>query len=223
MIIKYKRNFTKDRNTEILKYCEWKKVLHIWACDAPFTNDRLNKKWFLYQDIDSVCSEQLWIDLDKDSIEFLNNRKEFKKSNVIFVDMNKLESLNFKPDVIIFWEVIEHLMNIEVALTNIKKVMDNNTQLIISTPNAFYLMNFIFSLFWKEVMHEDHKVLFSQWYLQNMLKFNWLIIEKSYFTFLSPYLLNIYWKISYYITRTISYIVPYWSDTLLIICKKNDK
>jgi hypothetical protein len=44
----------------------------------------------------------LGIDLDKESINFLNQKKEFKKSRVEFVDMNKLENLNYKPDIIIF-------------------------------------------------------------------------------------------------------------------------
>lgn len=76
----------------------------------------------IYKEIDKVCNEQLWIDLDKESIEFLNSRKEdFPNSKVKFFNMNKLKALYFKPDVIIFWKVIEHLMNLEIALTNFKK------------------------------------------------------------------------------------------------------
>ena len=51
--------------------------------------------------------------------------------------MNKFEELDYVPDVIIFGEVIEHLMNLETALTNLKKVMSKDTLLIISTPNCF--------------------------------------------------------------------------------------
>jgi 2-polyprenyl-3-methyl-5-hydroxy-6-metoxy-1,4-benzoquinol methylase len=53
--------------------------------------------------------------------------------------MNNLENLDYKPDVIIFSEVIEHLMNIEIALSNLKKIMTSDTLLIIDTPNAFYI------------------------------------------------------------------------------------
>jgi len=52
-------------------------------------------------------------------------------------------------------------MNLEIALTNLKKVMNENTLLIISTPNAFYIQNFVHAFFGFEYMHEDHKVLFS--------------------------------------------------------------
>jgi 2-polyprenyl-3-methyl-5-hydroxy-6-metoxy-1,4-benzoquinol methylase len=72
----------------------------------------------------------------------LNAKKnEFLNSKIDFFDMNKLENLDFKPDIIIFGEVIEHLMNLEIALTNLKKVMSKDTLLIISTPNAYHVLH----------------------------------------------------------------------------------
>jgi len=226
MKVLYPKNFSKSRNQIILDYCKWKKVLHIWACDAPFTLESLNwEVWpLLYKEIDKVCSYQLWIDIDKESINLLNSMKDFKNSEIKYFDMNKLEDLNFKPDVIIFWEVIEHLMNLEIALTNLKKVMNENTLLIISTPNAFYIQNFVHAFFGFEYMHEDHKVLFSYWYLKNLLKFNWLKVEKGYFTYLD--LTKKWWKKQNRRTKLfyfIGKIIPYYSSTLLFICKKEKK
>jgi len=198
-----------------------KKVLHIGACDAPFTEEKLKwKHWpLLYKEIDKVCKEQLWIDLDKKSINLLNKQKMFTNSKTIFFDMNKLEELNYKADVIIFWEVIEHLMNIEIAISNIKKVMKKDTILIISTPNAFYFWSFINSILWIEYLHDDHKILFSFWYLKNMLKYNWIKIEKWFFTTLDIdkklKKFNFLWKMMKFLK-----IFRYNSDTILLICKK---
>ena len=225
MKVIYPKNFSPSRNKIILDYCKWKKVLHIWACDAPYTLGKFSwEMWpLLYKEIDKVCSKQLWIDLDKESIGFLNFKKEdFPNSEVKFFDMNKLEDLDFEADIIIFWEVIEHLMNLEIALTNLKKVMDKDTFLIISTPNAYYINNFINALFWFEYMHEDHKVYFSYWYLENLLKFNWIKIEKWYFTFLdyNKSVLNWKWKImENFMEKIICKISPYISSDLLIITK----
>jgi hypothetical protein len=52
-------------------------------------------------------------------------------------------------------------MNLEIAFSNIKKVMGPDTLLIISTPNAYYSNNFLNALFGFEQMHDDHKVYFS--------------------------------------------------------------
>lgn len=230
MKIKYPRNFSKSRNKIIIDYCKWKKVLHIWACDWPFTEQKYTwEAWpLLYREIDVVCKEQLWIDLDKKSIDFLNSKKdEFPKSEIKLFDMNKLENLDYKPDVIIFWEVIEHLMNLEIALTNLKKVMDKDTLLIISTPNAYYINNFINAIFWFEHMHEDHKVYFSYWYLENLLKFNSIKIQKSFFTFIDydKKVLNWRWKIlENFMEKIVCKLLPWVSSTLLFITRKiNDK
>ncbi len=224
MKIKYPKKYTSSRNDIILKYCKWKKILHIWACDSPYTKDKYN--WIgwslLYKEIDKVCKQQLWIDLDTESIEFLNSKwKEFKNSKIKYMDMNKIKSINYVPDIIIFWEVIEHLMNIEIALSNIKKVMTKKTLLIISTPNCFSFPNFINAFFWFEQMHEDHKVFFSYWYLKNLLNFNDLIEYDFYFTRLNlKSKLNIFGKIEKIITKTMIFFSKGFSDTLCFIVKK---
>jgi len=227
MKVVYPNKFSPSRNKVILDYCKWKKVLHIWACDSPYTKEKYNwAMWpLLYREIDKICNNQLWIDLDKKSIEFLNSKKHFVNSKIQFIDMNKLEKLDYKPDIIIFWEVIEHLMNIEVALTNIKKVMGENTLLIISTPNAFYLWNFLYAIIWREYMHEDHKIFFSYWYLKNLLKFNKLETIDFYFTVLDyDYKsLNIRWKIfGLFFIKIIKIFFKWLSQDLLFICKKKN-
>lgn len=228
MKVIYPKNFSPSRNKVILDYCKWKKVLHIWACDAPYTKEKYNwDMWpLLYREIDKICSYQLWIDLDKESIQFLNSKKsEFKNSKIDFFDMNKLEDLDFEPDIIIFGEVIEHLMNLEIALTNLKKVMSDDTLLIISTPNAYHVLHQINAILWFENMHEDHKVYFSYWYLQNLLKYNWIKIEKWFFTFLdyNKNILNWKWKIMIFFAEKIfCKLFPSTSSVLLVITKKND-
>lgn len=228
MNIIYPKNFSSSRNKVIIEYCVNKKVLHIWACDSPYTQWKMQGKYgpLLYKEIDLVCWEQLWIDLDGESVDYLNNSKEFKNSKALFFDMNKIAELDFKPDVIIFWETIEHLMNLETALTNLKQAMNSDTILVISTPNAYYLSNFIASIFGREGFHDDHKVLFSYGYLQNLLKYNDLQIVKGYFTTLDSFLwpsLNIFWKIRYVLEMPLQLLLRFNTSTLLLFCKKMEK
>lgn len=211
---KYERNYLRDRDEKIIELCTWKKVLHIGACDSPFTKERQESGDLLFSKIEKVASEQLWIDIDTEMIEYLNSI--YGEGKIIYFDMNKLEDLDFKPDIIIFWEVIEHLMNIEVALTNLKKVMWPETILLISTPNAFHIRNFIRLLFWFEHFHSDHKVLFSLGYLVNLLNYNWCTIDKYYFTYIKTN-----WnKFLMLLDKFIWYIVPWLASTLLVLVKK---
>ena len=77
------RNFYPSREAKILDQCKGKKVLHIGACDWPYTKDKLGNNNLLYQNIDRVCDEQLGVDLDKDSIKYLNELNIFNKSKFI--------------------------------------------------------------------------------------------------------------------------------------------
>ena len=194
---------------------------------APYGDKYSWKMWpLLYREIDRICNNQLWIDLDKESIKFLKSKSsDFRNSDLIFFDMNNFEQLDYKPDVIIFWEVIEHLMNLEIAFANIKTIMKENTLLIITTPNTYYYWSIKNIFFWKELMHEDHKVYFSYWYLINLLKFNWIDVVKWYFTFLDRWKskLNIFWKIwsilNLIFRRIILFISIWFSENITLITK----
>lgn len=174
----------KSRDKKLLEFCIWKKVLHIWACDSPFTKEKFNGECgpFLYREIDTICKHQLGIDLDQESVDFLNShRDELSNSEARCMDMNTFGELDYEPDIIIFGEVIEHLMNLETALTNLKKVMKKDTLLIISTPNSYCFEGIIGNIFWRESFHEDHKVYFSYGMLTNLLRHNKIQVVDAYF------------------------------------------
>lgn len=228
MKINYIKKVSLSRDDIIKQYCTWKKVLHIGACDSPYTEKKFN--WeigpLLYKEIDTVCSEQLWVDIDKKSIDFLNSFKHiFKNSHILHTDMNTLSDLDFKPDIIVMWEVIEHLMNLEIALTNIKKVMNKNTLLIISTPNCHGLQHILTSFLRYEILHEDHKVYFSFWYLTNLMKFNGIKLQDFYFTELDVFpikRISIWAKLSGVFMFFLQRIFYYNRGTLLFIGKKSN-
>lgn len=227
MRIKYNRNYSSSRNNLIISECKNKNVLHIWCTDDPYTEEKYNNiGWpLLFREIDKVCKEQLGIDISEKWIEFLNGKSSnFPNSRIINFDMNFLWDLDFSPDVIVLWEVIEHLMNIEVMLTTIKKIMNKDTILIISTPNAFFSDNFLRAILWFEYLHDDHKVLFSMWYLINLLKFNWLEVTDSYFTRLDCFYNNknsskLFYILDFLNNILLHRIFPSLSGTLFVKCK----
>jgi SAM-dependent methyltransferase len=226
--INYKKNYIWARNKKIIELCKDKNVLHIWPCDSPFAQEKYNwKLWpLLYRDVDLVCKNQLWIDIINEDIEFFNSKvDDFPRSKIIYFDMNNLENLDYKPDVIIFSEVIEHLMNIEIALSNLKKIMTSDTLLIIDTPNAFYIWNFIYALFSKEIMHNEHTVYFSYWFLQNILNYNRLSTTYEWFCYLDYHKseLSLFKRISRFIFEDIFYkFFPALAPNLFFVCKLNE-
>lgn len=162
----------------ILNKCKWKKILHLWATDNPYTEERYKKKELLHQKIMEVTNDVIWLDFSKEKINLL---KEKGINNIIYGDLIKGEYEkeiwnNF--DYIIFWDVIEHLDNPWLALQNIKKFMNKNTILILTTPNVFSYTNIVWILTWKEIVHNDHVFWPSQKTMSKLIMFNGFYINK---------------------------------------------
>jgi len=98
--------------------------------------------------------------------------------NIDFFDLNKPQKIDFKPEVIVFADTLEHLMNLEVAISSLKKLMTNKTELIITVPNATMFSIFIGNFMGKIKEHEDHKVSFTYSSLKQLLMFNELTVNK---------------------------------------------
>ena len=202
-----------NRDELIIQKCTNKEVLHLGATDAPYTKEKLKKNLLLHTYIEKVSSNVIGLDIDKPSIDFLS---EQGITNIRYFDMNNLAKLDFKVDVIIFGEIIEHLENLKIALENMKTVMHTDTELIITTPNLFYLHNTL-QIFLKnhELVHHDHKVGFTYGIINQLLNANGLEISDFYFTFL-PRLKE---KLDKKIIRLFCKYRPAYSENLCVIAK----
>jgi 2-polyprenyl-3-methyl-5-hydroxy-6-metoxy-1,4-benzoquinol methylase len=162
-----------------------------------------------------VAANVKGIDIDQPSIDFLSTKGI---NNIESFDMNQLGNLDFKPDVIVFGEIIEHLQNLQTALSNLKSIMGTETTLIISTPNLFYILNFLIVLMQnRECIHEDHKTGFTYGSLRQLLEANKLSIEAFHFVHLPRKHYYWYQQISQWICR----LRPGVSETLLVIAKRS--
>jgi len=214
MKYKYKTytQYKKTRDEVLLEYCKGKKVLHIGATDSPYTEQKFSDNLLLHTKIQKNASELLGIDIDKDSIDFLSKKGI---NNIIEFNMNNLKELNFEPDVIIFGETIEHLMNQEVALSILKKSMNKDTRLLVSTPNAMWLNKIIDTFTSQENQHTDHKMIFSYATVKNLFEANGFVLEDVYFTFLNRKREGITKKLKKYFCK----IFQGFSETIIVVAK----
>ena len=176
--------FTPDRDEYIVSLCTDKRVLHIGACDAPYTIKKQQAGKLLYEKISLVCADQLGIDLDASAATLLNDQNH-KNSKILIADLNDPASISYDADIIIFGETIEHLLNLETFFTSIKQLMSPHTQLVISTPNAYQLSRFTDALLGKERQHPDHNLMMSYKTLSTCLEKNQLHVDDFMFTFLN--------------------------------------
>jgi hypothetical protein len=227
-----RKQYIKNREEFILDKCKDKIVLHLGCCDSPYTEFKFNKGTSLFQRIESVCKEQKGLDIDTNSIRFLN---ESGYKNISFYDLNVPKDIDFQPDVVVFGETLEHLMNLEVAITSLKKLMNKNTELIITVPNATMFWRVIGSFRGVIKEHEDHKVSFTYPVLRQLLAFNQLSVNSMLFAeelnidgelvssgeeALSMKVLRVIYNFTY---KIIVPFFPLFAECLIVVCKIDRK
>lgn len=227
-----KKNYVQNREQFILNKCKGKKVLHLGCCDSPITEFKFEKETLLFQMIEKICAIQQGLDFDQDSINYLNNRGH---KNIAFFDLNKPGDIEFSPDVIIFGETLEHLMNLETALTSLKVLMNERTELIITVPNATMFERVIGNFRGYIHEHEDHKVSFTYKALKQLLLFNQLTVAGIFLTDqlnigkdvvenLKESLLKtvFLWPLrtaKYILRKSLVLFFPLFAECLIVICK----
>ncbi|HXH70381.1 MAG TPA: methyltransferase domain-containing protein [Pyrinomonadaceae bacterium] len=149
----------------IKKACVGKKVLHLGCTNYPYTEESLENNMLLHFEIKEVAGELYGFDFDQKGIDIL---KESGVKNLFRADLEKLEevSLDETFDVIIAGEMIEHLSNPGLFLKGIQRFMNEKTNLIITTINAYSAMRFmIYGLRGNggaiEPVHPDHVAYYS--------------------------------------------------------------
>ena len=172
---------TPSRDAYLLSLSEGKKVLHIGACDWPYTDAKHKSGLLLHEKLTSAASDVLGIDIDDSAIGLM---KELGYDNIIQFDMNRLDELEFSPDIVIFGETIEHLKDFTSTFENIRKILGQNAILVVTTPNAFYFSHFIQAIRGFESNHPEHTVFFSPRTLEYMLSSSGFEVTQRTFSFL---------------------------------------
>ena len=174
----YKFNLSKstkerDRDSYILNSCKKKKVLHLGFLDhVPLIEKKINENRWLHSKLLEKCELCIGFDIDNNGIEFV--KENFNIDNVLFYDFqnDKMpdEIKNNHFDVLLISDVIEHIGDPLTFLKDINRVFKNVVdKIIITTPNAFRLENFLSAYKNEEVVNTDHKFWFSQYTLSKLI------------------------------------------------------
>ena len=198
-----------DRFEIIRKICANKKCLDI-GCVGDLEHHLVRKDKWLFMHLQEVCEDVLGIDINSENVDRVN---KLGIKNIIHGDA---ETYNFhgKFDVIVAGELIEHLVNPGMFLNNIKKNLNNNGLLILTTPNIFSINNILRSLLSLKVnMHSDHAAGFNFDLLRALVERCGFRVESHYyFTEKNPGIKNL-------IFRVLTRVRPKWGEGILVIAK----
>lgn len=167
-----RKEYMDFRETILKEYIKDKEVLDFWAWDI---RDRFLHK-FLTENSRSVT----WVELMDFKIE--NMRKH--GYDIIQWDAENVD-LGRKFDVIVAWDLIEHLNNPWLFIENVKRHLKDDGYFIFNTPNiySFNLLLRWLILWWNVAQFPEHVIWYNEDLLRELLSRYDLKIERvEYFT-----------------------------------------
>ena len=149
----------------IKEICRDKNVLHLGCTNYPYTGDAIANNMLLHFELEKVAEELTGVDFDQRGLDIIENSGA---KNLYLADLERLDEMPIDStyDVIVGGEMIEHLSNPGLFLNGIKRFMRSDTQLVITTVNAYCAVRFlIYALRGKggrnEPIHPDHVSYYS--------------------------------------------------------------
>jgi hypothetical protein len=153
-----------DRIRFIRTSCRGKKVLDLGAMDETAFQSKRGSGCWLHEEIAAVASQVVGIDssplVPDGGLSTAPNAVIFKGSISNLGEW--FEGNDFRPEIVVAGELIEHLENPLAFLREIKSIdaLQEKT-MILTTPNATAAHNCLISLLNRESTHHDHLAIFS--------------------------------------------------------------
>jgi hypothetical protein len=181
-----KERFELVQRVDLIKeMCRDRKVLHLGCTNWPYTQEALANNSLLHHELEPIAAELYGMDLDQTGLELIRKNGN---DRLIQANLERLDDVNLdeKFDVIVGGEIIEHLSNPGLFFSGIKRFMNAETKLVITTVNAYCAMRFlIYGLRGKggrnEPVHPDHVSYYSYQTLNHMLERAGLRLDRFYF------------------------------------------
>ena len=177
----------------------------------------------LHFELEKVTADLYGIDSDRDAIGLL---EPHGVKNIYWADLENLDDLDLHEtfDVIVAGEMIEHLNNPGQFLSGIRRFMNPESRLLLTTINAYCGMRFFYyGLRGKrgksEPVHPDHVAYYSYSTLSLLLKRHDINVETFLFYDLgrehrphNRWFLNI-------LNDICVRVAPQWADGIIAVCR----
>ncbi len=174
MVSRLPRTEIVDRIAHLTEQARGKRVIHVGFADVSFHDDQLATESWLHQHLADVAGSLVGIDLDEQAVERAR-AQGYEAYAADCTDTEQLAALRLDPgDLVIAGEVIEHVGEPGSLLTALQTVCKPDGTLVVTTPNAYGLLNVVASIGGFELNHPDHVVMFTWRTLTSlMVRYGW--------------------------------------------------
>lgn len=202
----------------IIDLCKSKSVLSLGCGEYPLTEQNIKRDEHIHLKLNELSNDVYGVEMDINSVEILRNK--YKIKNIFLGNVEKLNDIPISKifDVILAGDIIEHLDCPGLMLEGIKKFMDNNSILIISTNNAYSIPANMRYFIGKNPDSKNHLCIFSKSTLLNILDKRGFRIENicGAYDHKPKGIIN---KLLFYLGLVFLKLKPLSAGTLIVVAK----
>ena len=160
-----------DRIEWLLAQCAGKRVVHVGFADAGFRQQQGRAGKWLHGRLFEVTTELVGVDAESAGVTAAK-AEGFEVYQVDCTDSGAVAALGIEPaDIVLAGEVIEHVGAPGPFLEALHHLCKPEGTLIVTTPNAYGLINVAASVFRRvEINHPDHVMMFTWRTLTELLR-----------------------------------------------------
>lgn len=165
------------RDKVIVERCRSKRVLHVGCTDYPFFQKSVSEGYLLHAKVSEVASHIIGIDIaSEDVATMLKNGYDVKVIDAQNMSKHRWEDVF---EVVLLADVIEHIPNPGLVLSEAQKMLSPDGEIIITVPNTFGVIRYLKSFFQYEQVHHDHVAYYSSGVLETLAQHAGLKIKES--------------------------------------------
>ena len=209
-----------DRFAAIIDTSRGKRVAHIGFVDERQMEAKQAEGVWLHAQLAEVASSLVGLDNAEPGVAWARERG-YEAHVADAQSPEAMRSLGLAPfEVVVAGEVIEHLDEPGPFLRAMHELTGSDGVLVVTTPNAYRLLNFLAPVTGSELVHEDHTAWHSPQTLRTLLERNgWQVEEIAYYR--TPVRTGKPLSNAVRATlATLNRLRPFWSDGLIVWARR---
>jgi SAM-dependent methyltransferase len=208
-----------DRAELLLEFSTDKRVVHVGFVDEKRMEAKLEEGKWLHARLAAVADSIVGVDSAEDGVEWAKEQG-FEAYAVDAQSPEAVAALGLEPaDVVVAGEIIEHLDAPGPFLRAMRELLKPEGILVVTTPNAYRLLNFLAPASGSELIHPDHTAWHSPHTLKNLLERNgWSFEGMAYYQNPAPRMGGVFGPVVRGLRGAFvafGKLLPYWCDGLV--------